>query len=105
LSWSFPAGAGAARGVVREGVSPNNRQSSNDLSGNLTNLIDGKGQNTFWKFDEFSRVTNKTEAAGNVMGSVLTIDNQATTCPATSRTSSTARGRTRFGSSSMNSAA
>ena len=38
------------------------------MSGNLTNLIDGKGQNTFWKFvDEFSRVTNKTEAAGNVI--------------------------------------
>jgi len=28
-----------------------------DPSGNLTNLVDGKGQNTFWVFDQYGRVT------------------------------------------------
>ena len=32
-----------------------------DVSGNLTNLVDGKNQNTFWKYDEYSRVTNKLD--------------------------------------------
>ena len=26
-----------------------------DLSGNLTNLVDDKGQNTYWKYDMLSR--------------------------------------------------
>jgi len=35
-----------------------------DPSGNLTNLVDGKGQNTFWFFDQYDRVTNKVDNAG-----------------------------------------
>ncbi len=34
-----------------------------DAAGNLTNLVDGKGNNTYWRNDLFSRVTNKTDAA------------------------------------------
>jgi RHS repeat-associated protein len=35
-----------------------------DHSGNLTNLIDGKAQNTYWKSDQEGRVTNKVDHAG-----------------------------------------
>jgi len=35
-----------------------------DPSGNLTNLVDGKGQNTFWIFDQYGRVTNKLDNLG-----------------------------------------
>jgi YD repeat-containing protein len=38
-----------------------------DIYGNLTNLIDGKSQNTWRKYDQYGRVTNKTDAAGNVI--------------------------------------
>jgi len=36
-----------------------------DPSGNLTNLVDGKAQNTWWKYDLFGRVTNKIDNLGN----------------------------------------
>ncbi len=34
-----------------------------DPAGNLTNLLDGKLQSTFWGFDQFGRLTSKTNAA------------------------------------------
>ena len=40
-----------------------------DPSGNLTNLIDPKLQNTFWSYDAFNRLTNKVDNL--VKGSVL----------------------------------
>jgi RHS repeat-associated protein len=33
----------------------------------LTNLVDGNGHNTSWKYDEYGRMTNKTDTAGNVV--------------------------------------
>jgi RHS repeat-associated protein len=38
-----------------------------DASGNLTNLVDGKGQSTKWNYDEYSRLTNKLDQAGAVI--------------------------------------
>ena len=38
-----------------------------DATGNLTNLVDGKGQSTKWNFDQFSRLTNKLDQAGSVV--------------------------------------
>src|SRR5262249_392526 len=35
------------------------------VSGDLINLIDGKNQTNSWKYDEYGRTTNKTDAAGN----------------------------------------
>jgi len=35
-----------------------------DASGNLTNLVDGKGQSTKWNYDQFGRLTNKLDQAG-----------------------------------------
>ncbi|HWW03186.1 MAG TPA: RHS repeat-associated core domain-containing protein [Candidatus Acidoferrum sp.] len=33
----------------------------------LTNLIDGKSQSTKWNYDQYGRVTNKVDAAGNTI--------------------------------------
>ncbi|HEV2392764.1 MAG TPA: hypothetical protein VG146_10425, partial [Verrucomicrobiae bacterium] len=36
-------------------------------SGDLTNLVDGKGQQTKWNYDQYGRVTNKLDQAGTVV--------------------------------------
>ena len=38
-----------------------------DASGDLTNLIDGRNQNAWWRYAEYSRVTNMLDHAKTVL--------------------------------------
>ena len=64
---------------MRYGYNPFNRRTNEVTAGVMTNsyvfsgagdllkLLDGKNQATAWSYDAFGRVTNKVDAAGNVL--------------------------------------
>src|SRR5256885_8168898 len=49
-------------GIPSDGLIPS---FAYDAGGSLTNLTDGKGQITRWKYDQYGRATNKVDATSN----------------------------------------
>jgi len=57
----------ASRKIAETNANWEITQFNYDSSGSLTNLVDGKGQNTFWNYDQFGRVTNKVDDLSNIL--------------------------------------
>ena len=57
----------AGRNIAETNANLEVTQLRYDARNNLTNLIDGKNQNTWWRYDEYSRVTNKLDHATTLL--------------------------------------
>jgi RHS repeat-associated protein len=60
--WAYDAGR---RNVAQTNQNQEVLQFAYDPRDNLTNTVDGKNQKTSWRFDSFSRLTNKFDDLGN----------------------------------------